>query len=109
MRFLLDFLGYQFELQPAPAFVLEPLASEFLLRLATERLGGMLQAAKAALPFAKLLDVFAQICRPVAFMHARGIVHRDLKRESDVRSAPRACRVRPRCRMTAPRGRAAAR
>jgi hypothetical protein len=49
-----------------------------------------LQAAKAALPFAKMLDVFLQILRPVAYMHARtpAVAHRDLK----VRAARRAAR-----------------
>src|SRR5258706_11295166 len=53
--------------------------------LAMERLDGETLASlinKGALPLARALELFAELCSAVAALHERGLVHRDLKPEN---------------------------
>jgi serine/threonine protein kinase len=54
-----------------------------------------LQASRTALPFAKILDIFLQITRPIAFMHAMTppTAHRDLKVRAPCGAARAAARI----------------
>ena len=70
--------------RPDPCYVMRFVAGRTLAEAAADYHRGRAAGRAGPLDLAGLLDAFVAVCRAVAFAHARGVLHRDLKGQNVV-------------------------